>query len=91
VSELAALDGRHFDAIIHLAARAGVRASVERPELFYQTNLMGTLNLLESCRRLGVKKFVLASTSSIYGANPPTPRNCSSSRPLSRTATSCRY
>jgi len=89
-SELAALDGRHFDAIIHLAARAGVRASVEKPELFYQTNLIGTLNLMELCRRLGVKKFVLASTSSIYGANPPypTPETASSSEPLQPYAAS---
>jgi len=54
-----------FDAIINLAARAGVRASVENPALFYETNLMGTLNLLELCKSTGIKKFLLASTSSI--------------------------
>ena len=63
--------------MIHLAARAGVRASVENPRLFYETNLMGTLNILELCRHTGIKKFLVASTSSIYGANPsyPTPRD----------------
>ena len=88
--ELAALDGQRFDAVIHLAARAGVRASVERPDLFYETNLMGTLNLLELSRRAGIQKFVLASTSSIYGANPPypTPESASSSEPLQPYAAS---
>jgi len=87
---LQALDGQHFDAVIHLAARAGVRASVENPELFYKTNLIGTLHLLELSRRLGIKKFVLASTSSIYGANPPypTPETASSSEPLQPYAAS---
>jgi nucleoside-diphosphate-sugar epimerase len=88
--EVAALNGQRFDAIIHLAARAGVRASVEKPDLFYQTNLMGSLNLLELSRRAGIKKFVLASTSSIYGANPPypTPERASSSEPLQPYAAS---
>ncbi len=89
-AELEALGGERFDAVIHLAARAGVRASVEDPELFYQTNLMGTLHLLELSRRLGIKKFVLASTSSIYGADPPypTPETASSSEPLQPYAAS---
>lgn len=79
-----------FDAIINLAARAGVRASVENPGLFYETNLMGTLNLLELCKNTGIKKFLLASTSSIYGANPPypTPETASSSEPLQPYAAS---
>ncbi len=82
--ELGALSGEKFDGIIHLAARAGVRASVENPALFYGTNVLGTLNLLELARRRGIPKFVLASTSSIYGANPPypTPETASSSEPL---------
>ncbi|MFN2121306.1 MAG: NAD-dependent epimerase/dehydratase family protein, partial [Anaerolineales bacterium] len=63
-SELDRLASERFEAVIHLAARAGVRASVENPELFYQTNLLGTLHLLELCRKTGIKKFVLASTSS---------------------------
>jgi len=62
-----------FDAVINLAARAGVRQSVENPWVYIQTNVTGTLNLLELCREFGVKKFVLASTSSLYGANNPRP------------------
>ncbi len=88
--DLARLDGERFDAIINLAARAGVRASVENPHLFYETNLMGTLNLLEFSRRAGISKFLLASTSSIYGSNPkyPTPETESSSEPLQPYAAS---
>ncbi|MBM4128807.1 MAG: NAD-dependent epimerase/dehydratase family protein, partial [Nitrospira sp.] len=56
-----------FDAVINLAARAGVRASVENPWVYLDTNVKGTLNLLECCKETGVNKFVLASTSSIYG------------------------
>jgi len=56
-----------FDAVMNLAARAGVRASVEKPWVYIETNITGTLNLLELCREFGVKKFLLASTSSIYG------------------------
>lgn len=59
---------RSFDAVINLAARAGVRQSVENPWVYYETNVTGTLNLLELCRAFGVRKFVLASTSSLYGA-----------------------
>jgi len=62
-----------FDAVIHLAARAGVRQAVEIPDVYLQTNAAGTLNLLEWCRKGGSSKIVLASTSSIYGANPPLP------------------
>jgi len=56
-----------FDAVINLAARAGVRQSVENPWIYYETNVTGTLNLLELCKEFGVEKFVLASTSSLYG------------------------
>jgi len=56
-----------FDAVMNLAARAGVRASVEDPWVYIETNIKGTLNLLELCKEFGVKKFLLASTSSIYG------------------------
>jgi nucleoside-diphosphate-sugar epimerase len=89
-SEVASLTGEGFSGIIHLAARAGVRASVENPALFYETNLMGTLHLLELCRVDGIGKFVLASTSSIYGANPPypTPESASSSEPMQPYAAS---
>ena len=62
-----------FDAVINLAARAGVRQSVENPWVYVDTNVTGTLNLLELCRDFSVKKFVLASTSSLYGANNPLP------------------
>ncbi|MGB9715006.1 MAG: SDR family NAD(P)-dependent oxidoreductase [Thermodesulfovibrionales bacterium] len=58
-----------IDAVINLAARAGVRASVKDPWVYLDTNTKGTLNLLECCKGYGVKKFVLASTSSIYGLN----------------------
>jgi len=58
-----------IDAVINLAARAGVRASVEDPWVYLDTNIKGTLNLLECCKEYGVKKFVLASTSSLYGLN----------------------
>jgi UDP-glucuronate 4-epimerase len=81
---------RKFDAVVNLAARAGVRASVEDPWVFVDTNVTGTLNLLELCRRNGIPKFLLASTSSIYGANPiyPTPETESSSEPLQPYAAS---
>jgi len=55
-------------AVINLAARADVRQSLEDPWAYYETNVIGTLNLLELCRRYGVKKFILASTSSVYGS-----------------------
>jgi UDP-glucuronate 4-epimerase len=88
--EVEQLNGEKFDAVINLAARAGVRASVENPWLFYETNLTGVLNLLELSRRNGIRKFLLASTSSIYGKNPPypTPESASSSEPLQPYAAS---
>ena len=79
-----------FDAVINLAARAGVRASVENPWAFVDTNVSGTLNLLELCRQNGIRKFILASTSSIYGANAPhpTPESADSDHPLQPYAAS---
>lgn len=79
-----------FEAVINLAARAGVRASVENPWIFVETNVLGTLNLLELCRRKGIRKFILASTSSIYGANAPlpTPETADSDHPLQSYAAS---
>jgi UDP-glucuronate 4-epimerase len=66
-------EGESFEAVINLAARAGVRQSVENPWVYYETNVTGTLNLLELCWEYGVKKFVLASTSSLYGQDNPMP------------------
>lgn len=78
-----------FDAVINLAARAGVRASVENPWQYYQTNTQGTLNLLELCRRYRVPKFVLASTSSLYGEQDvPFRETQDTSHPLSPYAAS---
>ena len=61
------------DAVIHLAARAGVRPSIADPELYSSVNVAGTLAILEQCRKRGVKKFVFASSSSIYGDTPRLP------------------
>jgi UDP-glucuronate 4-epimerase len=79
-----------FDGVINLAARAGVRQSVENPWVYIDTNVTGTLNLLELCRAHGVTKFVLASTSSLYGAHNPMPyrEDADTSRPLSPYAAS---
>lgn len=56
------------EVVIHLAARAGVRPSIEQPHLYEQVNVAGTLNLLEICRQLPVRKFLFGSSSSVYGA-----------------------
>ena len=79
-----------FDAVIHLAARAGVRYSVENPWVYLETNAAGTLNLLDAGRRRGLRKFVLASTSSLYGAHNALPysESADTSRPLSPYAAS---
>jgi len=83
-------DSAAFDAVINLAARAGVRQSVANPWIYYETNVIGALNLLEWCRARGVKKFVLASTSSLYGRDNPMPyrEDASTDRPLSPYAAS---
>jgi UDP-glucuronate 4-epimerase len=62
-----------FDAVVHLAAMAGVRASIDRPHLYFDVNLTGTLNLLEAARIGGAGNFVFASTSSVYGATERIP------------------
>jgi nucleoside-diphosphate-sugar epimerase len=79
-----------FEAVINLAARAGVRQSVENPWVYVDTNITGTLNLLELCRRDGPAKFVLASTSSLYGSHNPLPyaEDADTNRPLSPYAAS---
>ena len=73
-----------YAAVIHLAARAGVRQSVENPWVYVDTNITGTLNLLEFCREQNIPKFILASTSSVYGSEAPlpTPETYSSNLPL---------
>lgn len=61
------------DAVFHLAARAGVRPSIQQPLLYEEVNCVGTLNLLEAARLTGVKNFVFASSSSVYGINSKVP------------------
>jgi UDP-glucuronate 4-epimerase len=56
-----------FDAIAHLAARAGVRPSIQQPQLYFDTNVSGTLHLLEAARMTGIERFLFASSSSVYG------------------------
>jgi nucleoside-diphosphate-sugar epimerase len=84
------LKGERFDGVINLAAWAGVRVSVQNPWIYVETNMTGTLNMLELCRQTGTKKFIVASTSSIYGEDPPypTPESASSSEPLQPYAAS---
>lgn len=69
----AVFDESEFDCVVHLAARAGVRPSLSQPRLYYETNVTGTLNLLEMAREHGVKQFVSASSSSVYGINSKMP------------------
>jgi UDP-glucuronate 4-epimerase len=79
-----------YDAIFNLAARAGVRAAVENPWVFVETNMTGTLNMLEVARQNNVPKFILSSTSSIYGLDAPipTPETANSDLPLQPYAAS---
>jgi len=78
------------DAVINLAARAGVRQSIDDPWVYYETNVVGTLNLLELCHTLGIPKFVLSSTSSAYGdqTTQPFTEDMPTDRPLSPYAAS---
>ncbi len=62
-----------FTKVFHFAARAGVRPSIADPKLYISTNIDGTLNLLEGCRKTGVKQFIFASSSSVYGINEKVP------------------
>jgi UDP-glucuronate 4-epimerase len=82
--------GRSFAAVFHLAARTGVRQSVENPWVYFDTNVTATLHLLNACRLHQVPKLVLASTSSVYGATGETPfrETADASRPLSPYAAS---
>lgn len=61
------------DAIIHLAAKAGVRNSIEQPATYFAVNVQGTMNVLEAARKAGVQKILAASSSSVYGNNEKTP------------------
>src|SRR5205085_12134535 len=58
---------QQFDVIVHLAARAGVRPSIAQPQLYYDTNVNGTLHLLEAARTTGIERIIFASSSSVYG------------------------
>jgi UDP-glucuronate 4-epimerase len=62
-----------FDQVVHLAARAGVRPSLEQPALCQRVNVEGTVNILEAARRRNIKKLVIASSSSVYGINAKVP------------------
>jgi len=62
-----------FDQVIHLAARAGVRPSLEQPALYQRVNVEGTVNVLEAARKTGCKKITIASSSSVYGVNAKVP------------------
>jgi len=62
-----------FDTIAHLAARAGVRPSIQHPQLYYDTNVTGTLHLLDAARATGVERFIFASSSSVYGVSKTVP------------------
>ena len=77
ITDRAVLDemfsGVKFDQVIHLAARAGVRPSLEQPALYQRVNVEGTVNVLEAARTHGVKKITIASSSSVYGVNSKVP------------------
>ena len=79
-----------LDAVVNLAAHAGVRKSVENPWQFVDVNITGTLNLLDHCQKYKIKKFILASTSSLYGANNTLPfsEDANTDGPLSPYAAS---
>ena len=62
-----------YEAIAHLAARAGVRPSIAQPQLYYDTNVAGTLHLLEAARSAGIERFIFASSSSVYGISKQVP------------------
>lgn len=70
---LAEVFSNEIDSIMHLAAMAGVRPSIQDPALYYDVNITGTVNLLEMCRKNNIKQFVFASSSSVYGNNEKVP------------------
>ncbi|HZF01229.1 MAG TPA: SDR family NAD(P)-dependent oxidoreductase [Methylomirabilota bacterium] len=77
ITDRAALDeifsSVKFDQVIHLAARAGVRPSLAEPALYQRVNVEGTVNVLEAARKSGIKKIIIASSSSVYGTNSKVP------------------
>jgi UDP-glucuronate 4-epimerase len=79
----ALFEEERFDAVAHLAARAGVRPSIAQPVLYEQVNCVGTLHLLEAARSFGKPRFVFASSSSVYGINAKVP--FAEDDPISRT------
>ncbi len=84
-------EGRTFDAVFNLAARAGVRYSIENPHVYMQSNAQGALNLLELMRQNECGKLILASTSSLYAGQPmPFHEELPAERPLSPYAASKR-
>jgi UDP-glucuronate 4-epimerase len=86
-----ALFARHrFDRVVHLAAQAGVRYSIENPHAYVHSNIVGFQNILEGCRHAGTKHLVYASSSSVYGGNAKLPFSVSDSvdHPLSLYAAS---
>ena len=89
-AELRTAFGPGIDRVINLAARAGGRQSVENPWIYIDTNVTGTLNLLDLCQEFGIKKFVLSSTSSLYGDGNPVPfrEDADTNAPLSPYAAS---
>jgi UDP-glucuronate 4-epimerase len=66
-------EGGPINEVIHLAAMAGVRPSIKNPVLYQEVNLVGTMNVLEACRQHGVRRFIFASSSSVYGNNRKVP------------------
>lgn len=81
-----------IDTVVHLAALAGIGASLRNPERYFEVNLMGTVRLFEAVRAAGVRRFVFASSSSVYGADSPLPfrEDAPCGRPLSPYAASKR-
>src|SRR3990172_4844296 len=79
-----------IDKILHLAARAGVRPSIDNPIAYREANVAGTVNLLQLAKEFGIKKFVFASSSSVYGGNTKTPfsEKDNTEKPISPYATS---
>ncbi|MFH1665503.1 MAG: GDP-mannose 4,6-dehydratase [Candidatus Omnitrophota bacterium] len=93
IEDLEALEdifrNNNFAGVINLAARAGVRASLIDPFVYIRTNTLGTVNLLELCKRHDIKKFVLASTSSLYAGQPmPFREDLAVNEPISTYAAS---